>query len=216
MFWTLIGATLMLAVADWVAVSADDRRMERFLKPLVMVALIAAALAMDTADPAVARWLVVGALVLSLAGDVFLLADDRFVAGLASFLVAHLLYIAAFIAMGVTQDIGFQAGIFILAVAVVALLMRFVGVRVVKGAVEQDRSLGVAVVAYMLVISLMVAFAAATGRPAAIVGAVLFYVSDACIGWSRFVSEFRGQRLVIMTTYHLAQVALVLSVVGVA
>jgi uncharacterized membrane protein YhhN len=44
------------------------------------------------------QWLIGSGLVLSLAGDVFLmLPQDCFIQGLGSFLVAHLLYIAAFI-----------------------------------------------------------------------------------------------------------------------
>ena len=70
------------------------------------------------------------------------------------------------------------------------------------------------VAAYVLVISLMVAFAFGTGRWWAIVGALLFYVSDAFIGWSRFVASSRHQRLAIMTTYHLGQIGLVLGLLG--
>jgi hypothetical protein len=61
----------MFAVADWVAVAEDVLRIERIAKPVTLVALIAAALVLDPADPAVRAWFV-AALVLSLAGDVFL------------------------------------------------------------------------------------------------------------------------------------------------
>ena len=47
--------------------------------------------------------------------------------------------------------------------------------------------------------------------PAAFVGASLFYLSDATIGWSRFVKDFRSSGLVIITTYHAAQLLLVTS-----
>ena len=100
--------------------------------------------------------------------------------------------------------------------ALVAVLVRLLGVKMVVGATEADRRLGMPVTAYVLVISLMVAFAFGTGRWWAIVGALLFYGSDACIGWSRFVSEFRFQRPAIMITYHLGQTALVLSMLGAA
>jgi uncharacterized membrane protein YhhN len=48
---------------------------------------------------------------------------------------------------------------------------------------------------------------------AAFAGAILFYLSDLTIGWSRFVRDFRGSRLVVITTYHLAQILLVASLV---
>ena len=209
MFWTLIIATLVVAAADWVAVGTGRRSAEYVLKPLTMVVLIAAAISMQDADPESAQWLVVAGLVASLAGDVFLMLEERyFVAGLGSFLVAHLLYMGAFLTMGLS---GFG---FVLGAAAVAVLIRAIGVKIVVGATEHKQSLGVPVSLYVLVISLMVAFAAGTGRPWAIAGAVLFYVSDAFIGWSRFVKEFPGQRLAIMTTYHLGQVGIVLGLMA--
>lgn len=210
MFWALIAATLVVAAADWVAVGTGNRRAEHVLKPATMVVLIGAALAMSEPDPAAARWWVVAALVASLAGDVFLMLEDRFVLGLGSFLVAHLLYIGAFVTM------DFIGGGFVVGAALVAVLIRLVGVRIVVGAAASSERLRNPVALYMLVISIMVAFAFATARPWAIAGAVLFYVSDACIGWSRFVAEFPQQRLVIMTTYHLGQVGLVLGLLGTA
>jgi len=135
---------------------------------------------------------------------------DRFVPGLAAFLVAHLLYVGGFLTMDLVP-FGFVLG-----AALVAVLIRRVGVRIVVGAAEADQRLRWPVALYMLVISVMVAFAVATGRWWAIAGALLFYASDACIGWSRFVREFPNQRLVIMSTYHLGQVGLVLGLLGTA
>lgn len=208
MFYALIAATLVVAVADWVAVAIDNRRLEHVLKPLTMVVLIGALLSMGEADPPEARWWVLAALVASLAGDVFLMLEGRFVPGLASFLVAHIFYIVAFLTMGIS------GAPWVLGAALVAVLIRAVGVRIVVGATDRDRAFGVPVAAYVLVISLMVAFAFGTARWPVIVGALLFYLSDACIGWSRFVREFPYQRLVIMTTYHLAQIGLVVSLLG--
>ena len=55
------------------------------------------ALALDPFDSAVRAWFV-AALVLCLAGDVFLmLPKDLFVAGLASFLLGHLCYVAGLV-----------------------------------------------------------------------------------------------------------------------
>jgi uncharacterized membrane protein YhhN len=67
--------------------------------------------------------------------------------------------------------------------------------------------------AYMLVISAMVASAVGTGLALAVAGAVLFYVSDALIAWTRFVHDLPHGRLAVITTYHVAQALLVLSLV---
>jgi uncharacterized membrane protein YhhN len=57
----------------------------------------------------------------------------------------------------------------------------------------------------------MAVAAIGAGPAVAAAGAVLFVTSDAVIGWSRFVGPVPNHRLVIMVTYHLAQVLLVLS-----
>jgi uncharacterized membrane protein YhhN len=57
----------------------------------------------------------------------------------------------------------------------------------------------------------MVVCAIATGDVRAAVGAGLFYASDAMIAWNRFVRPFAAARPAIMSTYHLAQGALILS-----
>jgi uncharacterized membrane protein YhhN len=70
------------------------------------------------------------------------------------------------------------------------------------------------VAVYIAAICLMFAFAVGTLRPWAIAGAFLFCVSDALIGWTRFVSDIANSRVYIMVTYHLAQTGLVLSLLG--
>ena len=57
----------------------------------------------------------------------------------------------------------------------------------------------------------MVVCALADGNPLAIVGALLFYSSDALIAWNRFVRPLVVAPVLIMVTYHLAQAAFVLS-----
>jgi uncharacterized membrane protein YhhN len=204
----LIALTLVAAVIDWIAVGTGKRPVEYVFKPLTMVVLIAAAVAIDPVDPTV-KVLFIAALVFSLLGDVFLmLPKNLFVAGLASFLVGHLCYIAGLQVRG--QDgIWFLAGLVIVVVAVLVVGLRVIGA--VRSSVEP--AMAVPVTAYVAVISFMLASAFGTRNAFAIVGAGLFYVSDALIAWDRFVKPRPWARLAIMTTYHLGQVGLVLSLV---
>jgi uncharacterized membrane protein YhhN len=61
------------------------------------------------------------------------------------------------------------------------------------------------------VISAMVVSAGASGQWVALAGAVSFYASDAMIAWGRFLRPIPHGRLAVMVTYHLAQLALVVS-----
>ncbi len=207
LFWALIAATLVVAVADWVAVALERRTVEYVLKPLTMAVLIAAAIAADPVVSGPARGWILAGLVCSLVGDVFLMLEDHFVEGLAAFLVGHVAYVVALWQLGVEWP-RFAVG-----VVLVAVLVAVIGRPIVVGARRRDERLTIPVGAYITVISVMVASAIGTGIWIAVVGAGLFYASDAVIGISRFVRDFPHSRLVVMTTYHLGQIGLVLALV---
>ncbi len=207
--WVLVALGVVIAVVDWVAVGTANKRLEYVAKPATMVPLILAAAVVDPVRPD-EQWWFVAALVLSMVGDVFLMLEDQekwFVPGLASFLVAHIAYIVGMLS-GPTSGTAIIVGAVIVAIAAAAGAPF-----VVKGAARIDRRLPIPVTAYVSVISLMVVSAIGSTVALAVVGALLFYVSDFAIGWSRFVKDFAGSRLVIITTYHAAQVLLVLSLV---
>jgi uncharacterized membrane protein YhhN len=198
---------LVVAVIDWIAVSLEKRAIEYVFKPLTMVVLICAAISIDPSSNTAQTVLVIG-LVLSMAGDVFLmLPADLFVPGLASFLVAHIAYVVALAALGV------ELGPMILGIAIAAVAALVVGRRIVAGAAATDIALRLPVIAYMGAISTMVVFAFGTGTAFAVLGALLFFVSDAVLGWTRFVSQFHRSRQVVMVTYHLGQMGLVLALI---
>ena len=102
---------------------------------------------------------------------------------------------------------------FLVAAVALAAVGATVGRRVVAGATARDRHLRLPVLAYLAVISLMVACAAAAGNAWAFAGAVAFLVSDSVLGWRQFVSERRWMPVTIMVTYHLGQAGLVVSLV---
>ncbi|RYZ70010.1 MAG: lysoplasmalogenase [Lysobacteraceae bacterium] len=158
-------------------------------KPLTTILLLA--VAMGATAPVTPRYrlLICVGLVLSLAGDVFLmLPGDWFVFGLASFLLAHLFYVVAF-APGSSAQARLVACLVYAAIAIanlVGLLPRV------------PAELHVPVLAYVAVLMLMGALAAARGwslrgdarlaasaRLAAIGGA-LFVFSDSVLAWNRF------------------------------
>ena len=202
----LLIATAVAAAVDWVAVHRRRPPVEYVFKPLTLGLLVAAALALTPDEPGVRAWFV-AALVLALAGDVFLmLPGDLFLPGLGAFLLAHVAYVVGFAVAGLTLA-GVAAGL-----VVAAAVCATVGRRLVTGVRAREPGLRAPVVAYMGVISAMVVCALGTGNPLAAAGALLFYASDALIGWGRFVSERRpGGDLAVIVTYHVGQVLLVLS-----
>lgn len=221
--------TLVVALADWIAVSrramdpesAGARRAEYVAKPLTIVALAAAGLAIAGAHHHASAYLVVAmvaALVLSLVGDVFLMlpedspsAGRNFVFGLGAFLLAHVAYIAAFVRLHAHG--GYAISFVLTGLVLAGAMFATVGLPVRRGAAEEDPALAVPVLAYVAVISLMVVAAWWTGDMRLIPGALLFAASDAMIGWTRFVRKDWELDVPIIVTYHLAQILLVLGLV---
>ena len=196
-----LAAAAIAAVVDWWAVAVVNRTIEYVAKPATLALLIGAAATLDPADPTQRAWFV-AALCFSLLGDIALmLPSDRFVAGLSAFLLAHVAYSVGMAARGL------EGGLLAVGIAVGIVAVLTLG-RKIAGAASPELRLPVA--AYILVISGMVALAIGTGEPWIIGGALLFYTSDALIGWTRFVADFPRSRVAIMVTYHLGQAALVL------
>ena len=204
--WALLAVAGVFAVFNWVAAARDSKRLEYVSKPATMVALVGVALALDPVHPDTRAWFV-AALMLSLLGDVFLmLPRESFVAGLASFLIAHVAY-----TVGLNLHAG-TATALVVASVVVVLVGVTVAVPILRGLRSGgQQELAGPVVAYMVVITAMLVSALATGNPWAAGGAALFYASDAMIAWTRFVRPQPGSGVAIMVTYHLGQAGLVLS-----
>ncbi len=206
--WVLLAVAGVAAVVDWVAVAAGAKRIEYVAKPATLALLVALAVVLDPRHADRRAWFV-AALVLSLAGDVFLMVPrDLFVAGLGSFLLGHVAY---------TVGIDLHPGPW-WAIMVAAVIVACVGVvlasRILRAMADGgQRELVGPVVAYMVVISAMVVSALAAGPWLAAVGAVLFFASDTLIAWERFVRPRAWMPVAIIVTYHLGQAGLVLSLV---
>jgi len=199
-------------VADLAAVYLQWNEVRYASKPLIVLSLLFYFFQAAPKVRGVTGW-VNAALIFSLAGDVFLLFEDRdplfFMLGLGSFLLAHIFYIGAFLhlrkILGVTSVrwpwiIG---GILYVAILLLGL-MPFLG------------ELKIPVIVYALVLSGMLlsvshAFRLPYAKPGVIClsGAVLFVISDSVLAINKFYMGFAFAGLVIMLTYALAQFMLV-------
>jgi len=198
-------ATGLSALTNWWSRWRDSDRVEAWSKPLTTVLVIAVALA--SGAPTSQITVAVIALVLCLAGDVALMpVIDKFVVGLASFLLGHVVFIVLFAQYGMDHAV-------LGAVALVAagLLAATAGRRIVRGAATQDATLRIPVLAYLAVISAMAVCGWATGKPWVIAGSALFVLSDSLLGWRQFVRQHSWMAVAVMVTYHGAIASLALS-----
>ena len=198
-------ALALVAALDWAAVQRQWVRLERAAKPLVIVVLAWLAVTMGATDHDVGRFLLV-ALGFSLVGDIFLLGKGAvdFSGGLASFLVAHIAFVLAFLTLGV------QPWWALLGLLIAVPLGLTAGRRIVQAAAhEGGAALGGAVTAYLVVVVAMVVAASGTARPLVILGALAFLLSDTVLALDRFVGPRSNARMLVIVTYHLGQVMMV-------
>ncbi|MEO5725198.1 MAG: lysoplasmalogenase [Ilumatobacteraceae bacterium] len=206
---TLLVAALVSALANWWSRLPTEHRhdelVETISKPLTTVFVIG--VAATSSAPTTQVVLAMIALALCLVGDVALMsAVDNFVAGLASFLLAHVMFIVLF----TRYDLN-HGGLAAVAAGGAVLLSAIVGWRIVIAARRSDRTLSAPVTAYLVVILATGVVGWSTGRGWVIAGTTAFVVSDSILGWEVFVSKRRYMPLAVMTTYHVAIVSLALS-----
>ncbi|HEU0092074.1 MAG TPA: lysoplasmalogenase [Vicinamibacteria bacterium] len=201
----VLAALAVVAAILYLATLAVEAPALRLLsKPVPALALAALVLSGRRDGYAAA---LAGGLVLSALGDALLEVPGHFVAGLATFLCAHLAYTAAFVREETRLRIG-RALPFAL-----WLLGAFVWIRPGLGEMTFP------VVVYMLAIGTMMWRAAARwgdhpGATAALAGAVLFGLSDTLIAIDRFRVPLPGAPYAIILLYWAGQAGIAASARG--
>ena len=204
----LTAAAALCAALTIAAKYRQAKRLEYVCKPLAMASIILIALLDE--DPLTTRYqaLIVLGLTASLAGDVFLMLPERFLPGLASFLVAHFFYIAAFTLEGSgTAPLWYVVPFALYGVLMLRWLWPHLG------------SLRGPVIVYVAVILLM-AWQAANrwietrqeGTLLALAGAYLFVTSDSALAVERFRGAWRSAPFWVLSTYFAGQWLIALSV----
>ncbi|MDQ6597840.1 lysoplasmalogenase [Bacillus salipaludis] len=123
-----------------------------------------------------------------------------FVIGLAAFLIGHLFYTAGFsrywrftkLSLLMIIPIGLYG--FVMGYHIIAALLQ-----------NHNDTLIVPVLMYIVIISLMCWSGFLSQNIWAIIGSILFVLSDSILSWNLFVSEIPYSDILIMTTYYTAQ-----------
>jgi uncharacterized membrane protein YhhN len=151
--------------------------------------------------------LVLTGLILCLIGDVcliFILSRKVFTAGLVAFLAGHVMYVAAFVTLGVAGPLVWTAGLICLGLSACV----FLWLRPHLG------DMRIPVTAYIVIITAMVICAAAfmnnpgldpNARALVFGGALLFYVSDIFVARQRFVTKAFANRAAGLPLYYAGQ-----------
>lgn len=199
----LLGLALAAALIDWWGVARERFSVEFIAKPLVDIALIGTALAIDTPDD-VTRGLVVAALGAALVGDVVLSTPDaRFEVGIFATIVAQVLFAAALID-SVEPATALVAGLLYVGIGIGA------APQIIHGARQRHPAVGVLVAVHLGTVGALGVFAAGTGVLIAAIGGALFVASATLLTWNRFVAPAPGGNVLVHVTDHMGQIGLVL------
>ena len=184
-----------------------------FTKPLIVVSLLIFFFSRSRLLDNSIKTLMILALVFSLIGDVALLFDainpNYFITGLASFLLAHVMYILVFIKQRDKQKkpLGFIALMLVYAALLFYMLTDGLG------------DLFVPVIIYMIVILSMSTSAFLRNKQNNLIsynwvflGAILFMISDSILAIDKFYQPLTLSSISIMLTYALAQYCIVIGI----
>lgn len=141
--------------------------------------------------------LIIIGLIFSTIGDATL---RWFVVGLTAFLISHLFYIGAFKRVA---SFNLPKSLSLIALIPVGIWM---GIKLVQSLTSQDESfLIIPVLLYIVIILTMCFVAILTGNAFAIIGSILFVISDSILAWNMFVSSISFSGVYVMITYYSAQ-----------
>jgi len=207
--WVVI-LVIVVGSAHLLAYYGGRRGLAGVLKALPILALAGTAATIAPSVGTLYAMLITVGLLCSAVGDVCLVWPERFTMGLASFLVAHLCYVAAFASGG----LGAMVWPWLVVISMIAAGL----LRVLWPHLGQVRW---AVLLYVTVIALMAWTAArraalpatpASSGTLALAGALAFMVSDGVLAFDQFVRRFHLAYAVVMVTYYAAQTLIASSV----
>jgi len=204
----------VILVAHLAAIDVGlDPLIERFTKPLLLFSLMAWFYS-HTPDRTRAEKLFLVGLIFSWVGDILLMfaeeAEIYFILGLGAFLIAQANYAMAFLvdARGRENLLKTKPWLSLPVLAYggyfVWMLYPHLGALIIP-------VIGYAIVLVLMGVTAINRIPAVAPRSASLVlvGALLFIASDSVLAYAKFVEPFVYHQLLIMTTYGVAQFALV-------
>jgi len=195
-----IALSILTAISAFIAIYSYKKHSRLFFifKALTTILIIAIA-SLSGFDSSYSTAIFIG-LVFSLFGDIFLLFENKFIWGLISFLIAHIIYTKAFYSG--FSSLGIYIALPLLIYAAIMLSQLWSGAGKLK----------IPILIYMTAILLMTYQSAEMflqsrqiAAALAFIGALFFTFSDSVLAINRFKKEFKGAQVLTLSSYYLAQ-----------
>lgn len=211
---------VFVAIVDIYGEFKENKKLIYGTKPLLMPLLILFYLfgVIETSSIIRVDWLIIIALIGGTGGDIFLMLQDKdkwFLLGMGSFLINQIFYIISFF-LSITDYSSFNSWSIVLIIPALLIL-----IFTVPRFLNKTEDMKIPVLVYMAAILLMhisallrIADPRLQGLPFVLifVGSLSFIFSDASIAVDKWAGEFKNARVIIRTTYIIAQFFIVLGV----
>lgn len=180
-------------------------------KPAILTLLIIFYSKQSQSEPMKIRSITLGALILSLIGDILLMftatSELYFIGGLIAFLLAHIMYILVFLKQRHQQTSTLP----------ITLLLLIYGAGIFYILKDGLNDLLIPVIIYMLVILTMAVTAflrkgnvSKSSFNLVFFGAIFFLISDSLLALNKFYEPMASSGVTVMLTYGIAQYLIVL------
>ena len=208
----------LIVIAELISGSLENFSSFHYIfKPAIVLVLLIFFWANSNALDKNLRLIIASALLFSLAGDILLMFVDRspnyFLSGLVAFLLAHLMYVIAFLKHRnkTANPFGFMILLILYALGLFYLLK------------DGLNDMLIPVIIYMLVILSMSTSALLRhgnvpklSYTLVFLGAILFMISDSILALNKFYEPLAYSNISIMITYALAQYFIIIGILKLA
>lgn len=209
--WIILFAAVL--IGDMVGIQLSNEELQYFFKPLIIPALVGYFYShTKTLLTGIVKW-IFAALFFSWAGDILLMFVDKnqdfFLAGLISFLVAHILYSLSFYKVIRNENVRIRW--WILMLVTVSYLLLMIWLSPYLGEMKWPVRIYGFVICTMFLLAAHLSFIKFRSAGTLVrYGALLFLISDFLIATNKFYQSFDLIGFSIMLTYGLAQLLIVM------
>ena len=203
---------ICFAVGHIIGEFLKNLKIRYITKPLLMPLL---ALYYFIDNSSINWWILLG-IIGGFGGDVLLMisesdpnkSENFFTFGLISFLLGHLFYIIGLVQL-TNSFVSFQLWTIILMIPYI-LFIAIAAIKLLPAVGEKEPDMKIPVTIYLVIIGIMgvssvLPLFAHTGAILLMIGAFMFMVSDSVLAFNKFKKEIPYERIIVMTTYILAQ-----------
>lgn len=205
-FWLLL--FFLALIADLLFIWMQQDALRWISKPLIVGFLLVFFISYTKGEKSgVKKWLI-SALVFSIAGDLLLLMEGSnekfFLFGLASFLVAHLVYILFFHLLRVVEGVKGRVWLVLPVAVYYAFIITILSPEL--GEMKLPVQVYAVVISFMMMMALHMLFISnkRAGRLMT-AGAGMFLLSDSLLAINKFHTSFEGAGIAVMLSYGIAQ-----------